>query len=95
MELYTSKDVKKTRKEHRCHLCGLKIPVGLACLYEAGKHDGDFFSRYSHNECAEKWVDMNSDSIQDDDWLGLDCMSEVYPHDSFHTWKALIIKKVH
>jgi len=63
VELYNSKDIKKTQKEHQCHLCWLNIPKETPCFYESGKFDGDFFSRYSHHECAKEWCVMNKDEL--------------------------------
>ena len=90
MEFYNSKEVKKTRKDHKCFLCQLDIPTGSNCMYESGKYDGEFFSRYSHNECAEKWVDMNRDAYGGDDWLDFREMADVYPHDRFSDWQRRI-----
>lgn len=50
MELYDSKRVK-TRKPHTCFLCGRVIEAGKEALYESGKWEGDFFRRYTCEDC--------------------------------------------
>lgn len=90
MELYRNKNINKTNKHHKCHLCDLDIPKGSNCLYEAGKYDGEFFSRYSHNECHIYWQDLNSDTYSEDEWVQFRDMAEVYPHTSFQDWQRII-----
>ena len=89
MELYNSKDIKKTRKSHSCFLCRLDIPTGIECFYEAGKYDGEFFSRYSHHECAKHWLAINRDSMYGDDWLPFEEMSEVCDW-NLKSWQQVI-----
>ena len=50
MECYDCKHVK-TRKPHTCFLCGRTIESGKEALYESGKYDGEFFSRYTCKDC--------------------------------------------
>ena len=90
MEFYSSKDIKKTRKAHKCEHCFLSIPKGSTCLYEAGKWEGDFFSHHTHNECANEYKDINKYTDCGDEWLPLDQMQEVYPHTSFSSWVRYI-----
>lgn len=94
MEFYRYKNINKTRKYHRCHLCELDIPKGSKCLYEAGKYDGEFFNRYSHNECAKLWSDMNSSAHywDDNEWIPFRDMAEIYPYNKFHDWQREIGK---
>ena len=70
-------------------MCHLDIPKGESCFYESGKFDMEFFSRYSHNECAEKWKDMNLGK-DGEDWIAFECMTDAYPHDRFHEWQRRI-----
>ncbi len=91
-EFHSLRDVKKTRKNHRCFLCRLDIPKGTRCTYEAGKFDGEFYGRYSHDECSRMWSDINQDS-DNDDWLEFESMAEVYPHESFKSWQLRIGQK--
>lgn len=72
-EVYDTRDVKATRKEHRCEYCGADIPIGSPALYEHGVFEGEAFGRYCCLECKpfmhEFWefVDgMASSSIQSD-----------------------------
>ena len=70
MELYSQKKVK-TRKKHKCFICHQNIPAKVECLYERGRYEGEFFSRYSHNECANAWIEFNEDAGSNDDWYEL------------------------
>jgi len=89
-EFYESNDVKKTRKPHPCHLCYQDIPKGSECLYEKGKWDGDFFSRYSHNECSSKWIELNKGE-NSEEWIMLDELEECRDQTmNFNQWKEHI-----
>ena len=89
--LYENIDIKKTRKPHPCHLCYQDIPKGFACIYEKGIWDGDFFSRYSHNECAKKWIEINDGDSGDDNWALLDDLEEFHNQPmNFKQWKEHI-----
>jgi hypothetical protein len=72
MNLYENKEVKP-RKSHHCFLCYLEIKKGQKCIFEKGLYEGEFFRRYSHKECSDKWVELNTDeySRPDDPWLEL------------------------
>jgi hypothetical protein len=43
--------IVKTRKPHRCAMCGLPIKVGAKVRYWAGIYDGDFFAGHAHLVC--------------------------------------------
>lgn len=92
MGLYDCKDINKTRKDHQCNICFLKIPKGVACFYDKGVYDGEFFSRYSHNECITKLRELNHDAYDGDDWCelyeGLDYIGE-----SYTDWRKMIAEK--
>ena len=77
MEFYNDIKIKRTRKTHKCFLCNLDIPKENECLYEVGKYEGDFFSRYSHNECSQIWLKLNNGLYSDDEWCELSEMG--YP----------------
>ena len=50
----TCKDVR-TRKQHRCSMCGRRIRNGAKARYWAGVYDGDFQSSYAHSVCQYLW----------------------------------------
>lgn len=51
-EFYNEREVKKTRKNHRCQWCNEPIPAGSSTVYTSGVFEGDFFSGHMHKECA-------------------------------------------
>lgn len=88
-DFYREKVIFKSRKDHNCFLCKQKIPKGCSYLYDCGVYFGDFFSRHSHLECADKWRDMNSEEPSDD-WTEFYLIQEVYPHISLERWRKVI-----
>lgn len=50
MEFY-SENQRKARKDYTCSLCCGKIKAGEKYFREAGKWDGEFFSRAMHIQC--------------------------------------------
>jgi hypothetical protein len=65
LSFWRSVRVKKTRKDHHCVCCGIKIPKGTSCTYDAGIFEGDFQSQYICDDC-QKWVNDNRDRLDDD-----------------------------
>jgi len=64
----TQKQIKKTRKPHKCICCREIIPIGKSCLYVDGKFDGDFISYYLCQTCNDIYdkFDLDwSDNIGD------------------------------
>ena len=46
------KIIKKTRKMHRCTICGRKIPKGFSAHFYTGiNNEGEFFNCYLCNTC--------------------------------------------
>lgn len=88
-DFYDSTNIKKTRKDHTCELCGLKIPKGSNCFYYTGKWEGDFASDHNHNECRELY-DRVCEDKKDYDFPDLSQMHEVYPYQSFESWQKYI-----
>lgn len=88
MEFYNSKEVK-TRKEHNCFLCNLKINIGTKVFYEAGKYEGDFFSRYSHLECSKEWNKQNKEADDGDAWGWFESVEDGNPKE----WNQKIRRK--
>ena len=61
MSFWNSKQIKKSRKDHKCEFCGRKIPKGSSCKYEAGVYEGDFQSYYLCNRCVEAFSEWDID----------------------------------
>jgi hypothetical protein len=51
----------KTRKQHRCIHCGLRIRKGSKPFKDSGVYDGEFYSHYSHAVCYDAWLHTNDD----------------------------------
>lgn len=65
MEFFNSRS-RIARKEHICEACEQKIQSGEKCQYECGKFEGEFFTRYYHNDCYEVMQDYFNDTYDDD-----------------------------
>ena len=57
-DFYRENLVKKTRKEHRCEGCLIKIPTGSEAFYIATVFEGDFGAYHMCKECRE-YIDRN------------------------------------
>ncbi len=80
IELYVFKNIKKTRKKHRCALCLRKIPEGFSSRLHQGKTEDGFFAYYTCNTCTkllEGWPELfvDDDLTLRDDYLS-DLMSD-------------------
>jgi hypothetical protein len=62
MEFGNTIVIKKTRKDHNCVCCGIKIPRGSNCHYTAGKFGGDFCAYYTCLAC-EQWVEAHKKEL--------------------------------
>ncbi len=52
MSFFSSRWIKKTRKQHECWWCGTKIEAGSVAHYASGLGcEGDFSSGHAHPEC--------------------------------------------
>jgi hypothetical protein len=58
------REIKKTRKDHRCWGCAEVIPAGSHAWYEAGKYDGDFYADYYCDNC-KSFLDEHHDYFED------------------------------
>ena len=59
------KIIKKTRKIHRCDICGRKIPKGFSAHFYTGiNNEGEFFNCYICNTC-ETLTDEFPDAVLD------------------------------
>ena len=65
-DFYSERQVKKTRKDHRCFGCREKLPKGTTVFYIAGTNDDGFTSCYLCIPCKE-WIDNNPGEV-DDEW---------------------------
>lgn len=61
MELYKTKEIKKTRKDHWCYGCSLFIPKGASCHYETGIFDGVFFAHHLCIPCRKTIENADED----------------------------------
>lgn len=59
-EFFTERNIKATRKDHRCEGCGTSIGAGEPAWYFSQKHDGDFFAAHYHPECRAAEIALNN-----------------------------------
>ena len=57
-DLFNKRQVKATRKPHRCEYCGKEIQTGSSALHEWGIYDGFPFSRYACSTCIPLLYDF-------------------------------------
>lgn len=50
-DFYHERNVKETKKVHRCFGCRGKIPAGSSCFYMTFVSDGDFGAEYLCGKC--------------------------------------------
>lgn len=48
---HNTRKINKTRKPHRCGMCGTIIEKGSEATYSAGNCQGDFYTHHEHVEC--------------------------------------------
>lgn len=70
MSLNESKLIRKSRKKHQCSQCHLIIPINSSYTKHWGTQDGMFFDNKAHNECWDKWLELNRGNY-DDEWYEL------------------------
>lgn len=78
LEFWNEMCVKKSKKSHKCQLCGGEIPAGSEYVRQNGKFDGEFFDRCLHPWCCsaiEKYCQATGDN-EYDDWAVLDYVQE-------------------
>jgi len=56
VDFYNERQVKKTRKDHKCFGCRVKLPIGSTCFYISGVYEGDFQAHYLCPKCR-KYLD--------------------------------------
>lgn len=92
-EFYTCKDIKKTRKEHKCVACSKIISKGTSAYHQCGKFDGEFYSYYLCPTCF-KIMDKYPQFIIDD-WEGSlepDILAEYMSHYNCETVEEFLDK---
>lgn len=52
-DFYNERQVKKTKKDHRCFGCRTKLPVGSTCFYISGVYEGNFGAYYLCEKCRD------------------------------------------
>ncbi len=64
------KQIKKTRKSHKCACTGKEILVGSSCWHYIGEWQGEFQSWYCSDE-AKQFIDNNNALVYD--WDEFQC----------------------
>lgn len=57
-DFYSERQIKKTRKDHKCLGCREKIPKGTTAFYISGVYEGDFGAYYFCIPCRD-YLDRN------------------------------------
>tara|TARA_R100000951_G_scaffold101420_1_gene92924 strand:+ start:19989 stop:20270 length:282 start_codon:yes stop_codon:yes gene_type:complete len=63
--------IKKSRKDHQCEHCWLKIPKGSSYDLDTGIFDNDPYTSKQHTECRKAFIEYNKDS-SNCEWFPLD-----------------------
>jgi len=69
----SERQIKRTRKPHKCHGCSQAIPVGSAARYLSGTDGGELYSCHLCSECVEYIDKYGWDDVADVDgalWEG-------------------------
>ena len=78
LDFWNETIVKKSKKPHKCQLCGAEIPEGSEYIRQNGKFDGEFFDRCLHMWCCsaiEEYCQATGEN-EYDDWAVLDYVQE-------------------
>jgi len=57
-DFYNERKVKKTRKEHKCFGCIIKLPIGSTAFYISSVYEGNFGTYYLCIKCRG-YLDKN------------------------------------
>lgn len=72
MAFFSDREIKATRKRHRCGACDQPIEAGMSALYYAGMCDGEFSTAYFHVDCRAAEIAFNSKiGMFWDEWVRL------------------------
>jgi len=63
-DFYNEREVKKTKKDHRCFGCRGKLPIGSNCFYISGVYEGSFGAYYLCLKC-KNYLDDNPEVARD------------------------------
>ena len=61
--------IVKVRKEHECHICSLRTPVGSYARYSVWLFDGDFMKYYVCQDCLDAIVQYENEEYDEEDEL--------------------------
>lgn len=67
-DIYNEKTIHKSRKDHRCDICGETIQKGVSYKNIRGLFDGHFFETKVCNHCIpilDKFIELNRDNLDD------------------------------
>lgn len=80
-DFYNERQVKKTKKEHKCFGCRTKLPIGSTAHYISGVYQGDFVAYYLCSKCQNYLVknpiwasegysegDIRDAMLEDEEW---------------------------
>lgn len=88
MSFFREKQIKATRKDHRCECCQTAIAKGSPATYMAGlNEDNDLWAGYAHVECREAecaWNDLRG--TYGDEWDMLYIIREDDEPDAQREW---------
>ena len=65
-------DIKHTRKEHECLMCGRTIPIGKPAYNWRGLYDGEFQNSYACMFCIGNDIGTHGEELSDcefNDWI--------------------------
>ncbi len=81
MDFYNERQVKKTKKDHKCFGCRTKIPAGSTCFYMSWVNEGSFGADYLCIKCKDYLVknpefarfgygegDIRDAMLEDEEW---------------------------
>lgn len=74
---FTHRDIKATRKDHRCTGCTKLIPAGANAWYFSTKYDGIFWDGHYHQECRAAELALNElHDNRGDDFIGIQSIGD-------------------
>lgn len=77
-----TREVKNSRKPHRCEHCGHMIPSKTPHLYESGVWDGEFYTFRAHHDCRALWLEAFDTYGNWSDGMDYDLCEAIEPDES-------------